>query len=167
MEHAFQTLKDNLTHSVMLKNLDFNQVFQLQTDDTDVGIGGVLSPGGKQDQPVALFSRKLLEREKKYSTVEKECLAIVLSIKTFAVYLLGKPLLLQTDNRALMWLHSFKDKNARLTRWSLALQPYSFTVEHRKGRNNANVDALSRLHAGTIEEQCFALEKGGRGEGGM
>ena len=30
-----------------------------------------------------------------------------------------------------------------MKRWSLVLQPYTFTVEHKKGRDNTNADALS------------------------
>ena len=41
--------------------------------------------------------------------------------------------------------------NSRLMRWSLSLQPYQFTVEHRRGVDNANADALSRLTASTDE----------------
>jgi len=33
----------------------------------------------------------------------------------------------------------------RITRWALALQPFSFTVLHRKGSDHLNADALSRL----------------------
>ena len=142
---SFESLKTDLTQSVMLRNPDYTQTFQLQTDASDVGVGAVLSQGGEQDQPIAYFSRKVLERERHYSTIEKECLAIHLGIKAFTTYLIGKPFVLQTDNRALTWLQTFKDKNARLTRWSLALQPYTFMVQHRKGRDNANADALSRL----------------------
>ena len=123
----------------MLRNPDYTQTFQLQTDASDVGVGAVLSQGGEQDQPIAYFSRKMLERERHHSTIEKECLAIHLGIKAFATYLIWKPFVLQTDNQALTWwLQTFKDKNARLTRWSLALQRYTFTVQHRKGRDNAN-----------------------------
>ena len=32
----------------------------------------------------------------------------------------------------------------KLARWSLLLQEYDFTVEHRKGVENTNVDYLSR-----------------------
>ena len=97
-----------------------------------------------QEHPVAFNSKKLLPREERYSTIEKECLAIKLGIEAFRVYLLGKPFLVQTDHRALVWLDRLKDKNSRLTRWSLALQPYEFRVVHRVGRANANADALSR-----------------------
>ena len=102
-QKSFQTLQADLSGSVMLKNPDFNRTFQLQTDASDVGVGAVLSQGDDFDQPIAYFSRKLLDRERRYSTIIKECLAILLGIKAFAVYLLGKTFLLQTDNRALIW----------------------------------------------------------------
>ena len=108
-------------------------------------MGAVLSQG-EDDRPITYFSKKLLPREHAYTTVEKECLAIVLAIKHFKAYLMGKRFIIQTDHRALQLLHKFKEKNARLTHWSLLLQPYNFTLEHQKGRQNANTDALSRLH---------------------
>ena len=43
------------------------------------------------DHPVANFSRKLLPREQKYSTIEKERLAIKLGVQVFYVYLFRKP----------------------------------------------------------------------------
>ena len=143
-ELAFQRLKKMLVSAPLLKNPDFTRTFILQTDASGVGVGAVLSQGEEEDYPVAYFSRKLLPRERAYSTVEKECLAIVLAVKHFRVYLLGRSFIVQTDHRALQWLHHFKEKNARLTRWSLILQPYTFTVQHRKGQANANADALSR-----------------------
>ena len=110
----------------------------------------------QEEHAIAYFSRKLLPREQNYSTVEKECLAIKLGIQAFSIYLLGKPFKVQTDNQALQWLNKAKETNARLTRWSLLLQPYQFTVEHRKGRTNANADALSRMNL----EECCAHKKG-------
>ena len=96
----------------MLKNPDFRQIFQVQTDASDVGVGAILSQGGDSDR------RKLLDKEKRYSTIEKECLAILLGVKAFAIY--NVPpweaiLILQKDNRTQLWLKSFKDSNARLT----------------------------------------------------
>lgn len=81
------------------------------------------------DHPIAYFSRKLLPREVRYSTVEKECLAIRLGLQAFRVYLLGWPFTVQTDHRALQWLDRLKESSARLMRWSLALQEFDFWVE--------------------------------------
>ena len=51
---------------------------------------------------------------------------------------------IQTNHRALTWLDRIKDHNARLTRWSLALQPYQFIIQYRAGTANGNADGLSR-----------------------
>ena len=145
-ELAYTTLKRALTSATVMSNPDPTKTFVIQTDASDVGIGAVLSQGpAAEDRPIAYFSQKLLDHERKYSVIEKECLAVVLGVKTFEVYLLGRPFILQTDHRALKWLQHFKEKNTRLARWSLALQPFDFVVEHRKGVDNANADALSRL----------------------
>ena len=130
-EEALQTLKRSLCTSPVLKCPDFQLPFIVQTDASDSGVGGVLSQVDErgQDHPVAYFSRKLLARERRYSTIEKECLAIKLATNAF---------------RALEWLDRVKLDNSRLTRWSLALQPYQFKVIYRPGKDNGNADALSR-----------------------
>ena len=145
-----------MTSSTVMRNLDFSQPFTLQTDSSKLGIGAVLSE--KEDCQIAYYIRKLLDREKKYSTVEQECLAIVSGIRAFETYLIGKPFVLQTDHRALQWLQKSKDKNTRLLRWSLMLQPYTFTIQHRQGLQNGNADALSRL---PVDSPRFVLKKGG------
>jgi len=168
---AFEKLKDALCSVPVLRSPNFELPFILQTDASDCGIGGVLSQcdENNEEHPVAYFSRKLLPREQRYSTVEKECLAIRLSVEAFKVYLLGKHFKIQTDHRALVWLDQLKDKNARLTRWSLALQPYNFTVIHRKGKDNDNADVLSRYMNDSIltsKDLYSRVDKLDAGEGG-
>ena len=132
-DRSFKELKKHLCMAPVLQCPDFNQPFILQTDASDWGIGGVLSQLDKQghDHPIAYYSRKLLPRERRYSTIEKECLAIKLSTQAFRVYLLGRPFTVMTDHHSLQWLDRLKTDNARLTRWSLALQPYQFKVIYR------------------------------------
>ena len=103
----------------------------------------------------------LLPRETRYSTVEKECLAIKLGVEAFSVYLIGREFTIQTDHRSLVWL---KEKNARLTRWSLVLQAYTFNVVHRAGLANGNADALSRAALESTDSWIneSVAEKGGR-----
>ena len=157
---AFQQLKSILCAEPVLQTPDFSKRFIVQTDASDRGVGAVLSQESENggDRPVAYFSRKLLPREEKYSTIEKECLAIRLAVHAFRVYLMGRAFTIQTDHRSLEWLDRLKEGNARLTRWSLLLQPYQYTVEHKPGSRNCNADTLSRLAC--LDPTFMSQEKG-------
>lgn len=154
-QKAFDDLKRRLCSSAVLRSPDFDRQFILQTDASNRGVGAVLSQYDDYgcDRPVAYYSRKLLPREEHYSAVEKECLAIKLATHAFRVYLLGKPFIIQTDHRSLKWLDQFRETNARLTRWSLSLQPYCYTVQYRSGASNGNADGLSRAFSDTASSQ--------------
>ncbi len=109
------------------------------------GVGAVLAQGEVgAEKPVVYISRQLLPRETRYSTVEKECLAIKWSLKSLRYYLLGREFDLETDHRALTWIQTMKDHNSRVMRWYLSLQPYKFKVRHRPGQQNVVADYLSR-----------------------
>ena len=131
----------------------------MQTDASDRGVGAVVCQRDDtgDEHPVAYYSRKLLPREERYSTIEKECLAIKLGIQAFRVYLLERPFVIETDHRSLEWLDRLKGHNSRLTRWSLELQPYDFKVRHRAVRDNQNADALFRLVCRRRRERCNGL----------
>ena len=85
--------------------------------------------------------------------------AIKLGIQAFRAYLMGRPFVIQTDHRSLVWLERLKENNARLTRWSLALHPYQFAVKHQAGKADSNADALSQVD--TARRTAVSLEKGG------
>ena len=107
-EAAFQRLKCHLTSAPVLQVADPAKPYILQTDASDRGLGAVLSqhdPLGEEHR-VALASRKLLPRETKYSTIEKECLAIVWALQFFHVYLYGQSFTILTDHQPLAWLQS-------------------------------------------------------------
>ena len=86
--------------------------------------------------PVAYISRKLFPREVRYSTVEKEWLAVKWALDAFRYYLLGREFLLETDHRPLQWMNRMRDSNARITSWYLSMQPYQFSISHVPGRDN-------------------------------
>lgn len=143
---AFDILKGLLSKDPVLKLPNFDQVFVLRTDASNVGIGAVLLQSyGEQYFPVMYISRKLLDREKAYSVIEKECLAIVWSVEKLQRYLYGRQFVLQVDHEPLSYLNKAKLTNPRVMRWALTLQPYRFRVEVIKGKDNLGADFLSRV----------------------
>ena len=144
-ETAFNDLKNALMCYPILRNPDFECDFILQTDACERGYGAVLlQSDGKVRHPIIFISKKLLAREQRYSTVEKECLAIVKSCQTLREYLIGKEFSIETDHFPLQWLNKMKEQNMRLLRWSLILQEYRFTITHISGKINVLADMLSR-----------------------
>ena len=159
---AFATLKQALCSAPVLAYPQLDRPFKLQTDASDYGIGAVLAQVDSQGQErvISYASRTLDNREKNYSAMEKEALAVVFAINHFRVYLLGRQFHLVTDNRALTWLHSLEPKG-RIARWVMDVQEFDFIVSHRPGKKNLNADALSRLvtDPDTIESISPAKEQ--------
>ncbi|KAI4885672.1 hypothetical protein NFI96_028253 [Prochilodus magdalenae] len=144
-EHSFNELKNALCEEPVLASPDFSKPFIVQTDASGSGLGAVLLQGeGEDRKPILYISRKLFPREVKYSTIEKEALAIKWALDSLKYYLLGNDFVLETDHRALQWIRRMKDSNARITRWYLSLQPYRFDIVYRKGSQNVIADYLSR-----------------------
>jgi hypothetical protein len=98
-------------------------------------------------KPVASASKKLTKAQVNYSTIEKECFAIIWAVQTFCRFLYGKEYLLETDHQSLVYLTNAKVSNARLMRWVLhvLLQPFRFRIVSIKGSENVGADCLSRL----------------------
>lgn len=143
---AFDRVKSALAKEPVLKAPDFTLEFVLRTDASEQCLGAVLLQ--KHDailHPVIYASRKLLPREVAYSTVERECLAVVWAIKKFHVFLYGRHFILETDHQPLQYINSNKVFNTRILRWSLLLAEYDFSVRYISGATNVGADYLSRI----------------------
>ena len=145
-EKAYQSIKALLTKEPILRLPDPGETNFLRTDASDSGIGAVLMQehDGKLF-PVCYGSKKLSSAERNYSTIEKECLAIVWGFKRFHLYLYGVPFVLQTDHEPLKYMNSAKFANGRLILWAMFLLSYNFRVEAIKGSENVGADYLSRV----------------------
>ena len=148
-QDAFDRLKAILKSAPVLLAPDFDKCFKLAVDASDVGIGAVLlrEDNNGIDHPVCYFSKKFNKHQKNYSTIEKECLALILAIQQFEVYLTSStsPIVVFSDHNPLSFLHKLKNKNQRLLRWSLLLQEFNLDIRHIKGKDNIIPYALSRV----------------------
>nr|GFA02852.1 reverse transcriptase domain-containing protein [Tanacetum cinerariifolium] len=143
---AFQTLKRMLTETHILIAPDWDMPFELMYDASDYAIGVVL--GQRRDKhfrPIYYASKTMTEAESKYTTTEKEMLAMVYAFEKFWSYLILNKSIMYTDHSALKYLFSKKDSKARLLRWVLLLQEFTFKVVDTKGAENLATDHLSRL----------------------
>ena len=100
---------------------------------------------------MAFASRTLNKAETRYSTTEKELLAIVWATKHFRQYLYGRKFSTVTDHKPLVWLMNVKDPNSRLMRWRLKLEEYDYEIIYKSGKTNTNADALSRIPINAID----------------
>lgn len=137
---SFEDLKLLITSDPVLRNPDFSE-FTLTTDASQNAIGAVLS---QSNHPIWFASRTLNNHEKRYSTIEKELLAIVWSTKYFRVYLYFRRFSIQTDHKPLAWLNNLKEPNMKLQRWKIQLNEYNFDITYVKGKDNVVADGLSR-----------------------
>ncbi|CAK9834649.1 Retrovirus-related Pol polyprotein from transposon 17.6 [Anthophora retusa] len=144
-ENAFSTLRNALCHEPVLQYPNFDEPFHITTDASGHAVGAILSQGEiGSDRPIAYTSRLLQGPELNYSTIEKECLAIIYAVNHFRPYVYGRAFNLITDHRPLIWMNSVKDPSSRLLRWRLKLAEYEYKLIYKAGKKNVNADALSR-----------------------
>ncbi|XP_037526097.1 uncharacterized protein LOC119403222 [Rhipicephalus sanguineus] len=144
-QDAFQKLKETMSSQPILNAPNLERPFVLRTDASSRSLGAVLlQEYNGHLHPVSYASRKLLPREAAYSTIERECLAIVWGVQKFHVYLYGRPFILQSDHQPLKYINSARQVNTRVLRWSLLLMDYDFRVEYIRGSDNVGADYLSR-----------------------
>ena len=143
-EDAFLKLKESLVDAPILRYPDFTRKFKIQTDACDAGLGAVLAQDFEEGEAtIAYASRTLMEAERKWTTREKEGLAVIWACELFRPYIIGQRFIVETDHESLKWLLNSKN-GGRIARWNMRLQEFDMEIRHRKGKQNANADGLSR-----------------------
>lgn len=145
-EEAFTELKSVLSSVPILANPDFSKSFTMESDASDTAVGAALIQELEgENRIIAYFSKKLSRTQRAYSSVEKECLGVLLVIENFRHYVEGTHFRVVTDARSLLWLFTIgvESGNSKLLRWALKIQSYDIQLEYRKGCSNITADCLS------------------------
>ena len=171
-QNAFLKAQNIIANAPVIQYYNLDKPVTLQVDASDSGLGGVLMQPNNSDilQPVAYTSCSLTPTERRYSQIEKECLAICNAFSKFDQWLYGKPSIeVHTDHKPLetIFKKPLNKAPARLQRMMMRLQRYQFTVAYRKGKSLYIADTLSRaasLQLSTNEKatnfDVFRLEIG-------
>ena len=113
--------------------------FEIHTDASHTQLGAVIS---QEEKPIAFYSCKLAPAQTRYTTTERELLAIVETLKEFRNILLGQRITVHTDHKNLTFKHF---NTERVMRWRLILEEFGPNLQYIKGTRNVVADALSRL----------------------
>lgn len=147
-EKSFQNIKNGLSTAILLAHPDEHAKIELKVDASNTAIGATLEQYSNEiHEPLAHFSRKLTSTQRKYSTFDRELLAIYTAIKHFRYYLEGKEFVIFTDHKPLTTaLFSKTEKSPRQTRHLEYIAQFTQNIQHIKGTSNIVADALSRLN---------------------
>ena len=102
MTRAFEETKAALAKATLLAHPSQGAKISIAVDASDVAVGAVLQQMVDGTWvPLAFFSRKLRTPEKRYSTFDRELLALYLGIRHFRYFLEGRQFTAYTDHKPL------------------------------------------------------------------
>lgn len=147
-EEAFETFKNVLSKVTQLAHPRIDAPIKLSVDASDTCIGGCIHQTvNDKDEPLGFFSKKLSPSEMKYSTYDRELLAIYKAIKYFKFMLEGRQFTIYTDHKPLTYAFIQNNNKAspRQQRQLDFISQFSTEIKHVKGSENVVPDFLSRI----------------------
>jgi len=150
---AFTAAKSALSTATLLVFPDPAAETSLTTDASDTAVGAVVEQrrGTGPWRPVCFMSKKLSPAQSRYSTFDRELLAVYLGVEKCRPYLEGKPFTIFTDHKPLLAGFAARaDRTPRQARHLAYISEFSTNLKHVEGKNNVVADALSRSSLAAI-----------------
>ena len=158
-EEEFNKVKKLLSSEMLVKPFDPSLPTELLTDASRVnGLGYMLLQREEDGKPrvIKCGSCALTDTQRRYATIELECLAIQWAVNKCDHYLRGiNRFTVVTDHKPLLGVFAkalHEVDNTRLQRFREKLVPYSFEVNWSAGKLHKIADALSRAPVFKAEE---------------
>ena len=139
---AFSHIQTLISSDIALHHFDPSSPTSVTSDASEQGWAAALR---QDDKVIAFASGRFTAAQSKYAPHERECLGALSGLEKFRHYLLGGPVTLYTDSRAISWLQKSRELSPKLFRWSLRLQEFSPEIVHREGSAIPFEDCGSRL----------------------
>ena len=139
----------------MLAHPITNAPIAITTDASDIGLGATLEQYVNNNwQPLAFYSRQLRDAERKYSTYDRELLAIYLAIRHFRYFLEGRTFTVYTYHKPLVdAISKLSDpRTAKQQRHLSFISEFTTDIKHLFGKVNVVADCLSRCPINNISQ---------------
>ena len=147
---ALEKLKECVATAPCLGQIDPSKVVYARVDASDVGVGCVLyqmvkTEGSERELPraIAYASRRFSPAERRWALCEREGYSTKFVWEKFQSLLQGLPVVIETDHRNHLYLHSAS--SMKLQRWRMYLQQFTYEVRHVDGNRNCTADGMSRI----------------------
>ncbi|CAG4958446.1 unnamed protein product [Colias eurytheme] len=145
-QESFDKIKELLCSKPILKIFDPEQPIKIYTDASIKGVGAVLKQEDENgiNKPVAYFSKKLTEMQKKKKAIFLECLAIKEAVKYWQHWLMNKEFVVYSDHKPLENMNIKSRTDEELGDLTYYLSQYNFKIKYNPGLSNQEADCLSR-----------------------
>ncbi|GFT39822.1 hypothetical protein TNCV_4869711 [Trichonephila clavipes] len=160
-EQAFNDAKNALADATLLRHPIPGAKLSLWTDASDKAVGGSLMQLCQNNwEPVAFLSVKLSKSQQKWSTYDRELLAMYISVKRFRHMLEGRDFIIYTDQKPLMYAFMQNPDKCSPRQWRHLdfISQFSTDFRHINGTHNAVADALSRIEVNQISNSFLDFE---------
>ena len=150
---AFEAAKQALASATLLSYPKPNAPTSIMCDASDTAVGAVLQQSiSGQWCPIAYYSKQLQAAQKRYSTFDRELLAMYQAIKHFRHFVEGRQFMVFTDHKPLTHalLVSSDKYTPRQVRHLDYISQFTSDIRHVHGVQNQPADALSRISANAL-----------------
>lgn len=146
---AFNKCKEELVQATVLSFPIPNAVIGVKIDASAFAMGASLEQYINNTwKPLAFYSKKFNNAQMKYSTYDRELLAIYSAIKYFRYFLEGRPFKIFTDHKPLIFAfeQNLNKATPRQSRQLDYIAQFSTDINHISGADNVVADTLSRIN---------------------
>lgn len=156
---AFEQCKQDIANAALLAHPIPNATLALHVDASNFSVGAVLHQIHNGElQPLSFYSKRMTDTQKRYSTYDRELLAIYQAIKHNKFMIDGRECIVYTDHKPLTFAFLQKPDKAspRQARQLDFIGQFTTDIRHISGKNNVVADMLSRIEA--VERNDISLE---------
>ncbi|KAI5335374.1 hypothetical protein L3X38_025507 [Prunus dulcis] len=154
-QQAFEKIKHYLSNLPVLSPPKRGRLFKLYVSASEVSIGSLLVQDNKKEKEQAVYypSRTLTEVQRKYSAIERLCLALYFIAMKLRHYMLPFTIYIIARTDLIKYMLTRPTLRGRTGKWTLALIELAFRyVPHKTVKGQAVADFLAGHPGEEIED---------------